>query len=938
MIGLIFKLPVRCSLILITIKTACIIIMHYCWQPVTPSNPLFWELTVAVFFMVLVRMLELADRRTVVQQLVALHAVVKERQQRQRFEYISDNSTDLIAMHSLPGPFSDMNSLAGELKFEYASAAANKLLGKSPRSLQGLSLIDMVHPEDRPQLVAAIRQLLDGQPYGLEDETPQHSWMSSAAARPTLEVTDPTVPQAALMFCTPLANQQSHSAERQRGTAASSSSRAVMPAQGMAVRTRTVSPPGTASSRLGRLPRSSSHDSTMSIDDATPPPRPAKVQGLPAYVISGGPTVDTSTPYHSARQALVGAQSAQEASFAPLTLRIQHTLGRWTHVQIRGSVTERGLVCIYRDLTEAERLQTMLADAQVAEARRLAAEHAMHKRRQFFAYIMHELRGPLQSIKLAVDLCTSMNDGCGQPVHELRSEAGRMSDTASTLTTSQPSQFITPSATPRGAAVSQPERSSEQDAIAEMLNTVTVAMQGMQHILDDTLTMTKLEQGHIRVMRQPAVLRRLLDNLYKQHSLRAAHKQLVLTSAQHIDMLAQRQVMIDGPRVQQVLQNFLSNAVKLTQQGSIVLGAWLVPNARLLQTRLLQEDVFNAALRGAPPPPAGAMQRGLAGQVAEEFDKQMQVVRTQGDLTIVYHARVSDEAGTMPLDCKSQLKQSSRAASGTSVVDDCPDMVWARLWVRDTGPGLTEADAATLFMPYMQTAAGAKEESSTGLGLSICRQLAVRMGGGIGVLSKPGQGAMFFLDTPLPMVYSQQLHGSIQSSTSVPGVRAVTTTTTSLASGVPQAQDSDDASAERRGMHVLRQIQHAVVVDDSAVNRSMLARALSRAGVKQVSMLDDGEALQPFLCKLAERGQPEPELITLDYQMPVLCGPKAAAAARAAGYTRCIIGVTGNASADDDLEFQQAGVEAVLHKPVGILEIAGALGRMRGTEESVFPA
>ncbi len=69
-----------------------------------------------------------------------------------------------------------------------------------------------------------------------------------------------------------------------------------------------------------------------------------------------------------------------------------------------------------------------------------------------------------------------------------------------------------------------------------------------------------------------------------------------------------------------------------------------------------------------------------------------------------------------------------------------------RIEVRDQGPGLTEEDRQYLFTPYRRLSAQPTGgESSTGLGLSIARELTEKMNGTIGCDTPPGGGACFWV-------------------------------------------------------------------------------------------------------------------------------------------------------------------------------------------------
>ncbi len=76
--------------------------------------------------------------------------------------------------------------------------------------------------------------------------------------------------------------------------------------------------------------------------------------------------------------------------------------------------------------------------------------------------------------------------------------------------------------------------------------------------------------------------------------------------------------------------------------------------------------------------------------------------------------------------------------------DDPPGHVCAR--VVDQGPGLTDEDRVYLFTPYRRLSAQPTAgESSTGLGLSIARQLVEKMNGTIGCDRSPDGGACFWI-------------------------------------------------------------------------------------------------------------------------------------------------------------------------------------------------
>lgn len=80
---------------------------------------------------------------------------------------------------------------------------------------------------------------------------------------------------------------------------------------------------------------------------------------------------------------------------------------------------------------------------------------------------------------------------------------------------------------------------------------------------------------------------------------------------------------------------------------------------------------------------------------------------------------------------------------GYEVRADC-----VRLWVDDTGPGLSSDQLAQLFEPFQRLGRESSNIPGTGIGLVLCRELASLMEGEIGVRSEQGVGSRFWLDLP----------------------------------------------------------------------------------------------------------------------------------------------------------------------------------------------
>jgi signal transduction histidine kinase len=78
----------------------------------------------------------------------------------------------------------------------------------------------------------------------------------------------------------------------------------------------------------------------------------------------------------------------------------------------------------------------------------------------------------------------------------------------------------------------------------------------------------------------------------------------------------------------------------------------------------------------------------------------------------------------------------------------------ARLWVRDSGPGIPPEDRDRIFQRFARTGEGRRGSAGAGLGLSIVRAIAEAHHGMVEVRSRPGEGATFTVvipvDQPVP--------------------------------------------------------------------------------------------------------------------------------------------------------------------------------------------
>jgi signal transduction histidine kinase/CheY-like chemotaxis protein len=221
-----------------------------------------------------------------------------------------------------------------------------------------------------------------------------------------------------------------------------------------------------------------------------------------------------------------------------------------------------------------------------------------------------------------------------------------------------------------------------------------------------------------------------------------------------------------------------------------------------------------------------------------------------------------------------------------------PDGV-LRLTVEDTGIGIPAEALSRLFAKFEQAdASTTRRYGGAGLGLSICRELAELMGGSITAASTPGKGSAFTVSLPLERLGD--------------------------AAGPAAGREAFAGLETGRALRVL-------AAEDNAVNQLVLKTLLEQVGVEPVIVADGQAALAAW------RREPW-DLILMDVQMPVMDGPTAARAIRAAealdGRARTpIVALTANAMAHQVAEYAAAGMDGHVAKPIEAANLYAAIAQ-----------
>ncbi|MDQ7051628.1 MAG: response regulator [candidate division KSB1 bacterium] len=211
----------------------------------------------------------------------------------------------------------------------------------------------------------------------------------------------------------------------------------------------------------------------------------------------------------------------------------------------------------------------------------------------------------------------------------------------------------------------------------EYLQLVQQSSNTLLNIINDILDFSKIEAGKLDLEMIPFSLKAHLSDVVKTFALKTEEKGLEFVY--YTDPHLPEKIIGDPYRLQQILMNLISNAIKFTQKGEIVLEC----------TRIRQfPDDINLS--------------GISTEHLEQVRQIFQKVRTNDQTELIYF-KVSDSGIGIP---EEKLK----------VIFDA----------------FTQADGSTT-----------RKFGGTGLGLAICKQLVQLMGGTIWGTSQVGVGSQF---------------------------------------------------------------------------------------------------------------------------------------------------------------------------------------------------
>ncbi|CAO4194757.1 ATP-binding protein [Methylorubrum extorquens] len=437
--------------------------------------------------------------------------------------------------------------------------------------------------------------------------------------------------------------------------------------------------------------------------------------------------------------------------------------------------------------------------------------------------------------------------------------------------------------------------------------------QSLLAIINDILDFAKVEAGRLEVERIPLSPRDVADTVVTLFAERARSAGLDL--AAQIDGDVPRSLLGDPVRLGQVLGNFVSNALKFTATGHVLVRMEMEHESSGPVLRIAVSDTG-----------IGIPQDRLSGIFTAFTQADQSIARRFGGtglglsiaerLIVAMGGRVGVESrlgegstfwARIPVEGAEGAEPSIRRApalpaavrlgalGGATRAALTADLQAAGFHSVESGEGHWIVEAAELLASGRRPEGAGRVIALVPIGDTSGPEL-LRAGLADAVLRRPLAQAEW---RPLLAALAEG---------------------TALAVEAPAAEESAAAALPSfAGARVL-------LADDSAVNREVAAEALGRFGVYDVVCVEDGAAAVEAAA--AHRF----DLVLMDGSMPVLDGFSAAAAIRAReardGAVRVpIVALTAHVVGDGAESWQAAGMDGMLAKPFTLAQLGGLLAQ-----------
>ncbi|WP_043005555.1 hybrid sensor histidine kinase/response regulator [Comamonas testosteroni] len=488
---------------------------------------------------------------------------------------------------------------------------------------------------------------------------------------------------------------------------------------------------------------------------------------------------------------------------------------------------EDAVLCAFTDISTRVEIERTLEHA------RRAADEASEAKSTFLSTMSHEIRTPLYGVLGTLELLTATRlDG-------------------------QQRQYV---------------------------NRIEGSSQILLQLISDILDVSKIEAGQLKLERLVFNPRELVQDCTGSYAAMAQQKGLLFFSA--VDTRIPDSVFGDPVRVRQILSNLISNAIKFTNVGSVI-----------VRCLVMAQDPGHVTLQIEVADSGVGIDREDQSRLFTPFyviDGSRHVVRGAG-LGLSICARLAELMGSSMQVKSEKLVGSVFSIALTLDVDnqtvtEYPDLSDAHICVRTPHPELTQNICAWLSRWHAQ-AEPLAQPSSTHASHTLL--LDVLTGSAI---APPEWKGHYVSISP---VLQDSTHPDIDAQDVL-----------SIGWGIQRILHNQQPMATPQPVMPRFSIR-ILVAEDNPINQTTILDQLERLGC-QVTLAEDGEDA------LALWDVQPHDFVLTDVNMPLMNGYELARTLRSEGVLCPIIGITANAMLDEQRRCVSAGMNSWMVKPIGL--------------------